>query len=92
MIFKCPGVANVYVVGIPIEVNELVAALIVRSKDSNVTEKEIYDFVASRVMDYKNLRGGIYFVNELPTTLAGKPLRRVARDIAIKFYKQKNEK
>ena len=86
VILKCPGVEAVCVLGIPIELNELIGALIVKVKGSLLTEKEIYDFVASQVIDYKNLRGGIYFVDKLPMTLTGKLLRRKAREIAIEFY------
>lgn len=43
-------------------------------------EKEIVDFVASKVANHKRLRGGVKFVDEIPKSAAGKILRRVLRD------------
>ncbi len=41
-------------------------------------------------MDHSHqLRGGVYFVNELPWTASGKLLRRVVLEKAIKLYNDK---
>lgn len=37
--------------------------------------------------DYKQLRGGIYFVQSLFFTPSGKVIRRSVRDMAIKMHK-----
>lgn len=47
IILKLDGIKNVCVVGIPdMECTDLPAAVIIRSENSRVTEKEIYDIVA----------------------------------------------
>jgi 4-coumarate--CoA ligase len=43
-------------------------------------EKEIVDFVASKVANHKKLRGGVKFVDEIPKSAAGKILRRVLKE------------
>ncbi|KAI8124318.1 4-coumarate--CoA ligase 3 [Lucilia cuprina] len=53
----------------------LPAAAIVKSKGSNITGIQIYQHVYQRMVDFKNLRGGVYFLNELPKTATGKVLR-----------------
>ena len=52
------------------------------------TTKEVADdimkFVADRVAYYKQLKGGIEFVDVIPKTASGKILRRFLRDKAAK--------
>lgn len=38
--------------------------------------------------DHYKLRGGVYFVDSLPTTLSGKVLRRKVKETAIELYKE----
>jgi 4-coumarate--CoA ligase len=51
-------------------------------------EKEIVDFVASKVANHKKLRGGVKFVEEIPKSAAGKILRRVLKE----KYQQEEKK
>ena len=51
---------------------------------SQITEQEIKKFVEERMAPYKQLRGGVVFVNELPKNAIGKYLRRELRDRAKK--------
>lgn len=44
-----------------------------------------------RFADYKRLRGGVYFVDELPLTPSGKIIRRRVREIAIEMYENEME-
>lgn len=39
--------------------------------------------------NYKQLRGGVYFVKSLPLTSTGKVIRRGVKEIAIKMYNQR---
>lgn len=41
---------------------------------------------ADHFADYCKLRGGVYFVDSLPTTASGKILRGKAKEIASAFY------
>lgn len=81
-----PAVADAAVIGLPDEVaGELPLAYVVRKNGTNVTEKEIKNFVASNVSSQKQLRGGVQFVNEIPKNPSGKILRRVLRERAKKL-------
>ncbi|KAF2481070.1 hypothetical protein BDY17DRAFT_300645 [Neohortaea acidophila] len=42
-------------------------------------EKEIVDWLASKVANYKRLRGGVKFTNEIPKSASGKILRRLLK-------------
>jgi len=52
-------------------------------------EKEIVDFVASKVANHKRLRGGVKFIEEIPKSAAGKILRRVLRE---KYQQEENKR
>ncbi|XP_039441859.1 luciferin 4-monooxygenase-like [Culex pipiens pallens] len=77
------GVAAVCVVGIPQENgNDLVTALVVRSSESLGSEFVAQE-VAKKLPDYKHLRGGVYFADQLPMTPSGKVVRRLAKKIVL---------
>jgi acyl-coenzyme A synthetase/AMP-(fatty) acid ligase len=54
------------------------------AKTSKVSEKELVDFVRNRVAHYKQLRGGVVFVDALPKNAIGKYLRKDLRERAMK--------
>uniref|UniRef100_A0AC34F685 Uncharacterized protein n=1 Tax=Panagrolaimus sp. ES5 TaxID=591445 RepID=A0AC34F685_9BILA len=58
---------------------EVPKAYIVR-KDANLTEAEVMEFVKERVAYFKQLTGGVEFINEIPKNASGKILRRVLRE------------
>ncbi|XP_037920264.1 luciferin 4-monooxygenase-like [Hermetia illucens] len=85
-----PGVSEVCVCGIPDAIyTDLPAAVIVRSKDSNIHEKDVENYVRSQLSDHKQLRGGIYFVDGLPMTASGKYKRGAVKEIAIELYRKR---
>ena len=47
------------------------------------TEREIHDWLNSKVAHHKKLRGGIKFVDEVPKSASGKILRRVLKEQAL---------
>lgn len=51
---------------------------------SKEKEKEIQDWLASKVASHKKLRGGVRFVDEVPKSASGKLLRRVLKEQALK--------
>lgn len=51
---------------------------------TQVSAKEIQDWVAEQVASYKRLRGGVVFIKAIPKSAAGKILRRELRDLAKK--------
>uniref|UniRef100_A0A914PKW0 AMP-binding enzyme C-terminal domain-containing protein n=1 Tax=Panagrolaimus davidi TaxID=227884 RepID=A0A914PKW0_9BILA len=58
---------------------EVPKAYIVR-KDKTLKEIEVMEFVKERVAYYKQLTGGVEFVNEIPKNATGKILRRALRE------------
>ena len=57
----------------------LYRAYVVADK-SKVSGQEIMDWVVSKVSGYKRLRGGVFFIDAIPKSPAGKILRKVLRD------------
>lgn len=78
-----PHVADAAVVGIPRDGNELPRAYVVLAPDAigRVSEEDLKDHVRKRVSGYKQLRGGVVFVNVVPRSPSGKILRRQLRDL-----------
>ena len=48
--------------------------------ESDDLKQDIANFIHQKLAPYKRLRGGIFFVKEIPKTASGKILRRVLRD------------
>jgi len=62
---------------------EVPRAYIVRAEsETPVTEQEVMEFVKSRVAQYKQLRGGVCFVQVIPKSPSGKILRKELRQKA----------
>jgi len=60
--------------------------------NSNLSEDDVKNFVKERLAQYKQLRGGVKFVDELPKNALGKILRRDLRDRAVKEVKTERAK
>uniref|UniRef100_A0A0C9RII4 4-coumarate--CoA ligase n=1 Tax=Wollemia nobilis TaxID=56998 RepID=A0A0C9RII4_9CONI len=59
---------------------EVPVAFVVKSKDADITEQDIKDFVAKQVVFYKKLHK-VYFVDSIPKSPSGKILRKDLRAI-----------
>lgn len=78
-----PDVLDAVVVGIPHEkCGEVPKAFVVRRPDAKSNEHDIKEFVAKHVIKYKQLTGGIQFVEHIPKTTTGKILRR---EVKLKY-------
>jgi 4-coumarate--CoA ligase len=64
--------------------SEIPRAYVVRAKGSQITDEDVKEFVKSNLAPYKQLRGGVVFVDELPKNGLNKLLRRNLRDRAAK--------
>jgi len=47
---------------------------------SDQLKEEIKNYVSQKVAPYKKLRGGVYFIDKIPKSPAGKILRRLLRE------------
>lgn len=89
LLFSHPQIAEAAVVGLP-GVNsesgsDLPRAYVVRRAGADaISEDEVKEFVRSKLAHYKQLRGGVVFVDELPKNAIGKYLRRDLRERAKK--------
>ncbi|KAK5555589.1 hypothetical protein LTR46_006614 [Exophiala xenobiotica] len=52
------------------------------ARPSEISEEEVKDYVKQRLAPYKQLRGGVVFVEEIPKNAIGKMLRRELRERA----------
>ena len=56
-------------------------AYIVRKKFSYISSSDVTDFVKTRSAPYKQLSGGVEFIQEIPKSAAGKILRKDLRQL-----------
>lgn len=77
-----PDVLDAVVIGIKNDkCGEIPKAFVVKRAESKVTAEQIQQFVAKQVIKYKQLTGGVQFVDQIPKTATGKILRREIRQI-----------
>ncbi|KIX95574.1 uncharacterized protein Z520_08694 [Fonsecaea multimorphosa CBS 102226] len=84
LLFTHPKIQEAAVVGVNMPEDpgtDLPRAYVV-ADPAEISEEEIKDFVKQRLAPYKQLRGGVVFVKELPKNAIGKYLRRELRDRA----------
>ncbi|XP_031635434.1 uncharacterized protein LOC116348546 [Contarinia nasturtii] len=82
-----PDVQEVCIVGITTGVDEkLPAAVIVRSANSSLIERDFFELVANHFPKRMWLRGGVYFVDSLPKTPSGKVIRRKVAELATELF------
>lgn len=76
-----PKVLDTGVIGVDHpKYGEVPRAFVVKQTGSDLTEKELQDYVASKVSEYKRLIGGVQFIDAVPKSSTGKILRRQLRD------------
>jgi long-chain acyl-CoA synthetase len=80
VLFENPKVAHCAVVGKKDEKGgEIPVAFVMLKPDTKATADEIMGFINEKVAPYKHIRE-VHFVDEIPTSGAGKVLKRVLRD------------
>jgi 4-coumarate--CoA ligase len=77
-----PRILDAAVIGVDVPGTEVPRAYVVT--DGSISEQEIKDFVKSHVADYKQLRGGVAFLDVIPKSPSGKILRKDLRVLARK--------
>lgn len=82
---ELPEVADVAVVGIPDSLaGEIPKAFVVLKPNHKLTEKQIYDVVAKKLVKYKRLEGGVVFLDSIPRNAAGKIMRNELKVLGVK--------
>lgn len=86
------GVEVVVVVGVPDPLTLFLPAAVIKKKNGfdELKEDDVVAFVAARLPEYKQLDAGVYFVDEFPTTVSGKIIKRDVAKIATKRYNDKH--
>lgn len=80
-----PSIIDCAVIGLKPPPNsdaELPRAYVVRREGTSITEDEVKSLVKERLASYKQLTGGVRFLDEIPKSASGKILKRVLRDEA----------
>ncbi|KAK0385486.1 hypothetical protein NLU13_6666 [Sarocladium strictum] len=82
-----PGVGDAAVVGILSGGNEVPKAYVVRAPGAadKVSAEALMQYVKERVAPYKQLRGGVEFLDVIPRSPSGKILRRKLRELQAKL-------
>lgn len=92
LIGEIPGIKDVCVVGVAEKSSqELPTAMILKDIRSEVTEEMVNDSI-KHLEDFKQLKGGIFFVDEIALTISGKVKRNIMKEIATKMYAEKSER
>lgn len=78
-----PDITDAAVVAVDHDRNgEAPRAFVVKRPESQIGAEEIQNFVAKKVVEYKQLVGGVQFLDTIPKNTTGKILRR---DIKLKY-------
>lgn len=82
------GISQVCVFGIEDKRigTDLTTAVLLKTPACTLTVADIKKIAERELADYKQFRGGIYFVDELPMTPSGKIKKRSVREIIEKSY------
>nr|XP_037872260.1 luciferin 4-monooxygenase isoform X1 [Bombyx mori] len=84
-----PGVLDVIVTSVTdVQREELPCACVVLKDGCRVTEQEIKDLVKDSLSDPKQLRGGVIFLKEMPTTPQLKIDRRKIKELVINTVRE----
>ncbi|XP_064093597.1 uncharacterized protein LOC135206196 isoform X2 [Macrobrachium nipponense] len=83
------GVSEVAVIGVPHDrTGEAPRAYVVPAPGAHLDAKQLQEYVRDRVVPYKQMTGGIVFVDSLPRNLTGKLLRKKLKE---EFTKTKSK-
>jgi acyl-coenzyme A synthetase/AMP-(fatty) acid ligase len=67
------------VIGVPDKRAGEVPRAFVVPRGPKISEEEVKNYVARKVTEYKQLKGGVEFVTSVPKSLSGKILRRMLK-------------
>ena len=74
VLLENPDIADAAVIGVAVDGNELPRAYVVKFPRSMVTEREIARWMEDKVAKYKQLKGGVVFIDAIPKNPVSCPL------------------
>jgi fatty-acyl-CoA synthase len=81
MLFKCPGVIDAAVIGLPHEYwSEIVTAVVVPAPGQEISEESVIKFCKQNLAGYK-VPKKVIIVKELPRNPSGKIIKKKLRDM-----------
>jgi 4-coumarate--CoA ligase len=83
LIASHPAVVDAAVIGIAQSGTEVPRAYVVLAPPAKgkISEADLLEYVRAKVSDYKRLRGGVSFVEQVPRSPSGKILRKDVREM-----------
>ncbi|CAG5047599.1 unnamed protein product [Parnassius apollo] len=89
LILQHHGVLDVCVTSIPHpDDGQHPVACVIRKPDSTVTAQEIKELVSNHLEKYKELRGGVVFVDKLPMTFSGKIVQGKIKELVLNAHRE----
>lgn len=82
-----PGVLKACVVAVPDDDSYELPCAVIEKTDCSTTEADIKEAVGRNLEDFKQLNGGIFFIDKLPLTATGKLNRNLIEKIALSLTK-----
>jgi acyl-coenzyme A synthetase/AMP-(fatty) acid ligase len=76
-----PDIEDAAVVGVPDDRAGEVPTAYVVPRRPDISEEDVKGFVAAKVSEHKQLKGGVHFLTSIPKSLSGKILRRQLRNL-----------
>ena len=83
LLISHPQIQDAAVIGVEAEGTEVPRAYVV-ADPKEISEQQIKNFVKENVAQYKQLRGGVVFMDAIPKSPAGKILRKDLRELVKK--------
>jgi 4-coumarate--CoA ligase len=83
LLLSHPLIEDAAVIGVPGEDTEVPRAYVVADR-SKISEEDIKNLVKGKLAQYKQLRGGVVYLNSIPRSTVGKILRKDLRELAKK--------
>lgn len=88
LLFSHPMIIVPYVAKVT---EEVLAAVIVRNENSQITEADVLDVVSRKYNGEQYLNGGVYFADSMKLNRSGKLVRREMQELAEKLYRERGD-
>lgn len=85
VLLESNDIIDVAVIGVKFKPNsdtESPRAYVVRRPGTNITEEQVKRLISDNLAAYKQLTGGVVFLDEIPKSPSGKILKRILREQA----------